>query len=111
MYICIIGKTREVAERKLQQIKNGLENNLFKLEKDWEIFRMNNPNKVVLYDYTTYVATSFVNGSLGRGRQLDMVLLDEDLICDDVMWCIEPMLQSSHLPKEARIIYFKDEEE
>ena len=107
MNILIFSDSKEVAMRKLQKIKKQI-THTFILD-DSPFFKIENELKLLTYDNISYEVVVSPLG-LMCGKRAEMILVDEDMVCDEVMWSIEPLVFSSKLPREARIIYFKDEE-
>ena len=107
MNILIFSNSKEVAMRKLQKIKKEI-NYTFYLNKE-PFFKVDNELKLLTYDNISYEVVITPLG-LMCGKRAEMILVDEDMVCEEVMKCVEPLVFSSKLPKEARIIYFRDEE-
>jgi hypothetical protein len=108
MNILIFSNSKDAAMRKLQQIRKEIQSTFYL--GDSQFFKIDNELKLLTYDNVSYQAV-ITPLNLMCGKRADMILVDEDMVCEEVMWCVEPLVSCSKLPREVRIVYFKDNED
>lgn len=107
MNILIFSNSKNVAMRKFQQIRKEIQNTYYLGNS--QFYKIDSELKLLTYDNILYeVVTTPLN--LICGKRADMILVDEDMACEEV-WSIEHLVFSSKLPREVRIVYYKDKED
>jgi hypothetical protein len=105
LFIYVIGKDLETAKQKLQEIKKDFVwKDNFALGNKSKIMINSDDTEIKFEDGSRYVACAF-NEGVGKARHCDIIFVDKDIISDELLMCIEPMIKSV-LPKSMRIVYY-----
>jgi hypothetical protein len=103
LFIYVIGKDLETAKQKLQELKKDFVwKDDFALGNKSKIIMTSDDTKIIFEDGSRYVACTL---DFGHARHCDMIFVDKDIVTDELLMCIKPMIKSV-LPKSMRIMYY-----
>ncbi len=105
LFIYVVGKDLKTAKQKLRELrKDFVWKDDFALGNKSKIMINSDETEIRFEDGSRYVACAFDEG-VCKARHCDMIFVDKDIVSDELLMCIKPMIKSV-LTKSMRIVYY-----